>query len=763
MAFWSNWFKKKEQKTQVSDPIKPETYSVRSTDYTNKAGESVGGITTTQKGSWSGRRGRRSSGGSSSRVIQSDFPEEQTQEIVESRGQTVEKAPPKPIRLTAKKETTPTPTAILSPREAGTFKSDLRRDTDVAFYTPQFGTTQRGKTGYTTYGDLQEEVVLKRMGETKRIREGAQAEIENYYGGLQMDIDQGKISLEDAEKSGQQFIELKDKETQPEIDKIYEKYPDIVEASQYKDLRSTGTKIKEDYIPVYSSGLQAKEAGIKMSEEYTKFSGAESLGIQPNQKQFLSSTGMFGLKSGLFLADVTLVGETLKAGQTAGKQFFSKELAKETSKGVERLGTSRITMGSVIDTGSGKFAQRFTQSTKGFSRSGVVVGEMQKGRGGFNFVPQGTGFSIAQGKAELTGVKKIGAKVLGSPTKQYFIQPQTFEVGAGSVGKVGGKSFGFETGRQMGFGTFSPVKTSQATFTRKEEALVQLENNVIFGGQTTMETSFVPTFTKRTSQGAATYFETPSIKGVQIAKARSKGVTPVEILDTPKTSRTPFEMVETPTTKVTRTKTTRTSTILERPQAKTENTQLTQTLQKGFSKNQLQYKPFTFRRKTNYKPFLGLTTSRTISSTTTTPKVTSQFKGTLTANSQLTGQALKPSQKQLTGQGLKSSGVSSPIITPVTSAPIVPPPIAGVGGFMGGWIPPLQMNLPKPKGAKTLGFERAFQYAPSYKAMVYGIEGAKTEGIKVGGRELYTGFETRKIVKKKTTKKKVVKRKTKKK
>ena len=333
------------------------------------------------------------------------------------------------------------------------------------------------------------------------------------------------------------------------------------------------------------------------------------------------------------------------------------------------------------------------------------MGEKRNAACGFNMLSQNIGSKKIKQLGEVQVFKNLGMDVVAPKfSTGYFWQVPSTTKQAEKMGKSIGKQF--VKNMKLGGDRIASIEGS-TTFQFKNMALdFQKKNrNLIFEitGKESKIKSIETTGVKKFKPIESSNFEKPTIvkKEYSVKPTQTK----TELTQVKPTQRVNLKTPE-----------------IKLSGLKTETKMFPETISRtNFLARTLQFTPKTFITNTQ-KPYLTktITEQKTFLSQKISPVINNLLK-----NSQ---------------QMFQSSTPISNFSTPSPKLPIPKIPI-----FPG--IPKPNLRIGKKSGGGSLFSDRFYKYAPSMTAMVYGIKGKKTKGVKLkSGREVYTGFEVRKIL-----------------
>jgi len=642
-------------------------------------------------------------------------------------------------------------------------RTDLQREALLAgTLAPRFGTSGDIKTQYITKGEIQTSRELERFG----VEGTYQSNIQKQFEGSGMTVENFMASPEYKSTTAAAQTKFESIKDVPRL------YSDPARFSDDGFFKPIGDFISSERGWIAAPKTYAKDKSLRTKEESVNL--YERIYEGRDTRARVAERGLFKIgEIGLIAAPIGEVGVTF------GEFAVEKALSRGVSKGVANLGESQLITGEIVDIGSGKFAQGFTQESLGFGRAGKIFGSKIDLGKGLGIIPKATGESVYGGTFKLTGLPKVGAKIIGADTSRTIIGAETFDIGGVGLATEGGKVAGFQTARITGIGTFTPT---ESTFTIIKPGRIanremfgtlgkpgQFQTNLAGEGRTITSQFKSPTFSVDFGTGKLSFSTTPEVKGFSYAtdiKALSKPNVQVEsfVSDATKVKagrKTFLDTIKVETPKVPEIKfpTSKNGLVMETPTTNIQTKQISETgqiLQKGFSETKiLTSKPFSIT-----KPSFGVSSLSATSIGLTSMALPSFKLGTsqLTKTSQL--QQFKPKQitSQLTGTDTVQAGTfATPTIKPtITSSfggitPTTPTPRTP-------FIPILPLFKPKfgtAGGVGNVGGSQLFKYTPSFTALKFGITATKqSKGIKIGGKEVYSGFETRAIVKKRKAKKK---------
>jgi len=604
----------------------------------------------------------------------------------------------------------------------------------TAYIEPKFGTVAPGETPYkeVTYGDLQKDIDLKNYLKRQPIISETQKEVSEYHQELQQGVYEGKWDVKQAQKKEKKFVEKKNIELNKKISEATTSgIPGIGERTspvrEYVKIAAMST-------PLTSSVLLAREtqeAPLVVTE-----SGA--INYKPTVGMAMAGIGV------------------LPVGQFAKLKTMEKSLAMETVKGLEK---QPIKYGSkIIKTdNSGLVFLKGTREFHGLKQEVKMAGRLAKDERGKMFLPEGV--------AESHTIGKLDYNILGGKKSTQFISSTRQEFGSKSVSiPISDKTKSFVTFSK----TVTLPEVSSSTIyqypskinkaekvgedivkqfikNKKIGNTIRIDMDVSFGTKIDQETffSFTPTQDgKIKSFGITKVKELPEKKILKTSKQTEPSLEK-SFKEFSKNER--FNIKE---SKVESKIIEKQSTPKTIQQSKIENLPLNVK-----EKVESVYTPKTFM-KPKIKPSIVSATKLGIRSATKTKSYAIQKPSLSSMNliqsKQISGQIQSPlavtTSKSIATQKLATKTTPS-FHTPTTPTSIGAPSIRS-SGFLGAMLPKPNLNLGISKGGRNLGVSRVFQYTPSYKAWVFGIKGKKTKGIIMNGREVFTGFETRKIISK---------------
>jgi len=650
-------------------------------------------------------------------------------------------------------------------------RSELQRQNlkqAASDFTPRFfttGTVGKTDTAYISKGERQTEIELKRFN----IQQSYQKEIQSQF-------QKSGLSVEDF-KSSKQFKNVTSK-AKSELSKLQ----NVEGFYDAPDLRTPWQTLKGN-LPISSSGntflSSAKEtsAAVQTQSQAEKIIGVGSV----SQKESLTSIGRTALFGGLFALDVIAGISAAKAGIDVGINVIEKSLTEGISKRLSGLGESRVIFGEGVDVGSGQFKQKFSQEFLGFRREGTLSGlktNLGEGLG----IERGSGESVFGGTYKLKGGKRFLAKTIGADTQRTIIGGETFDISGIGIGREGGKVAGFQTSRTTGIGTFTPSKSTFAivkpgqSFKAETFGFLdkpgQFQTNLKSGGKIITSQFKTPSFTAELPNGKLTFsggkrslgfsYETelskfkPKTPEVNVIGAK-KPTTSKPLFDfkTPKTPEVNIPKVKTPTRNgglvFENTKTFKTGGASQ---------QTKELIGEGLSETTPQIsKPFSIKTTAGLGQIGGrIGTKLAVSLGLKQLFKPKQISGIKTSSKLTTGQLQSPVLASGLGDPtIKTTSFKSPTPTPIITNPI--------GGGTEGIGIPNRLFIPLPRLSPQIGKaggvgksgigKRLFKYTPSFTALKFGIFSNKqSKGISFNGREVYSGFETRAVIKKAKKKKK---------
>ena len=802
MGFFSNWKAKRESKKSskktvtIKSTTKP-TATIVSKDYGTATTERTGGTTVaTVSTPSSGGGGSSSSGGRKSITTTSTgkTPSTPNQSPTESTTFTEILTQPSfngvdSYQGPAQKTISPT-SGNLKYEKRDYTKKDFGDKTSI----PKFGTSTQSFAGYEngkptyidssykTYGDLMLEDDSNRMGIQAEYQRNTQDAFEEYsdpliqkrVSGYQEAVNLGNLDVETAQKNlnedinsiGSDFLK-----TNQYLELSSKAEKDLSEANrgvsslllEQTAPESLGKKIVS-YTPIVGSSIDLVKSGRELSKSYNTMTSAESLiGSGNVNDSAVNKAGLrFAGNAGMLALDVAM----FSGGAKLVRSGIQKKIVKSLSKQKTKLSASEIKSLGISNLGDGRFAQAFIQESGGLTRRGVVQGTMIKTPSGLSFSPYGAGISETSGKVGLSRSNKIAAKLLGEPTN--YLERNTFEIASAGISRPTGR-FGKVLGSQnVGIGTFSPIKSSGFLYKKgatKREILDLAKENLKLGGSTVTDTFKIPTFSMIGEKGGFSLSKTKTSTGINFAKPTNSGADSGIKIFKNSGKKTPFSksfndlgvqsVRDSPNlgVKSLRIPQSPSSQILQQSGKSTSKTEVPSILKSGF-KNEIKINK-NFLGKTGKgfigeKAFLGIG-AKTAFNIDSGIKSSFIFKNNFKDSTKLNQQFnLKPSTK-----------TSTSYFTDLTKTSSNSPSFGGGGNIIPPKIPlpkiPFLPKLPNLQfgtagGTGRFSATRLYEYSPSFGAYLFNIESSKkTKAITLAsGRQVYSGFETRAIVKPKS-------------